>query len=309
MKTRNRIFLVGLLVAVLGVFAWLVLRQSREPDYQGRPLTFWLAGYDEANYLLAHPGGPSPPTRGQADEAIRQIGTNAIPLLLGMLQQHESKTKVAIMRLLQRQNFIKFRFALESQDYKAYCGFTALGIAASNAVPRLIAIFERDPAPLPQLGIPVIWGYMGVSAGRASPVLFRHGLTHTNALVRNNSIHALRQIHADAKLVVPAMIESLKDPDEMVRAQAVRTLGAFGKNAEAAVPALVELWRKEPPPVRFKPGSIDGTAVGTSWGPSQFSWGPGPPDVAKLAMEALQSIDPEAAAKAGIKGGATWSAP
>src|SRR4051794_10793082 len=83
MKTKRlRIVLAVLLVAMIGGLAWLASRQ-REPMYQGQPLSYWLGGYD------------SPPltnvTPSQADAAVRQLGTNAFPVLLRRLQQRDSK--------------------------------------------------------------------------------------------------------------------------------------------------------------------------------------------------------------------------
>jgi len=85
MGKKRRILWAVLLVAVVAAVVWLSM-PSPEPVYQGKRLSYWLAGYDSGNYNVAHPKGPSPPTQEQANEAIRQIGTNAFPALLRMLQ-------------------------------------------------------------------------------------------------------------------------------------------------------------------------------------------------------------------------------
>ena len=69
--------------------------------------------------------------------------------------------------------------------------------------------------------------------------------SHTNAVVRNNSIAALGKIKAEPTLVLPALIKCLNDPIPFVRAQAANSLAKFGKEAQSAVPALLELRRKE----------------------------------------------------------------
>ncbi|MDB6112696.1 MAG: repeat-containing protein, partial [Pedosphaera sp.] len=238
MKTKwFRIVLVVLLLAVAGGLAWQASRQ-REPMYQGKPLSYWLGGYD------------SPPltnvTPSQADAAVRQLGTNAFPVLFRRLQQRDSEFRITIMRLLQKQHVISIPVAPPDQNYAAVQGFDALGPQASNAVLRLIEVFDSDPHPFPQQAVPVILRRIGPSARQAIPALLR-GMTHTNATVRNNAICAIHQIRAEPKVVVPALMKCLNDPDIFVRAQAARALGAMGQDAQPAVPGLLELWRREPP--------------------------------------------------------------
>src|ERR1035441_5937037 len=64
-------------VGALGTLFWWAMRQTGEPAYRGRPLTSWVhQGY-----------GPSA-TREQlqrANEAVRAIGTNALPFWVKML--------------------------------------------------------------------------------------------------------------------------------------------------------------------------------------------------------------------------------
>jgi hypothetical protein len=295
MKTkRYHMLLVVLLVAVVGGLAWEVVRQ-REPMYQGKPLSYWLDGYSQPPLTNVTPT--------QADAAVRQLGTNSFPELFRRLQQRDSGFKIMIMRLLEKQSVIKIPFAPRNANYTAVTGFKALGPQASNAVPRLIEIFDSDPHLFPQQAIPAILGDIGPSAQQAIPALLR-GMTHTNSFVRYNAIFAIGRIHPEPKVVVPALITRLNDPDILVRAQAARALGAFGKDAQPAVPVLLELWRREPP--RSNTSSeitiLFNTLVGSSWADaSGMLSGTSPPDMGALAGTALQSIDPAAAAKAGLK--------
>jgi len=306
MGKKFRIVLAIFFVACLGVLIWQAQRQQ-EPVYHGKPLSFWLEGYDIGNYNHTHPKGPSPPTYDEANDAIRQIGTNAIPNLLRMLQQPDSKLKTTIIGLLEKQHLIKSPFGYASRNFKAYHSFVVLGSRASNAVPRLIEIFDRDHSAFCQQAVPAILGHIGPAASQATPTLL-WGMTHTNGIVRGNSIFALRQIYPDPKLVLPALIRSLNDPETRVRAQAVCSLGALGEDAQAAVPTLLELWRKEPQsPPRNLIMSLDGGIVSSSWGTNAFPFNA--PDVVSLTRDALRYIDPEAATKAGIKNNGERSDP
>ncbi len=309
MGKKFRIALAILVVAFLGAVFWQAQR-PQEPVYHGKPLSYWLEVYDFGSYGFAHPNGPAPPTRYEANDAIRQIGTNAVPFLLQMLQQRDSKFKLTIIRLLQKQHFINIPLAPIDRNSKAYDGFVFLGSGASNAVPRLIEIFDRDHSAFCQQAVPAILGNIGPPAAQAVPTLLR-GITHTNETVRANAIFALRKIEAEPKLVVPALIKCLNDPAALVRAQAACSLGAFGEDAQSAVPALIQLWHKEPPrpatPTQPSDGgfvilemSLDGGFVSESW-ETAASYPFNAPDVVASVRDALLSIDPEAAARAGVK--------
>src|SRR6185436_8807900 len=104
-----------------------------------------------------------------------------------------------------------------------------------NAVPDLIVIFDKNPAPFPQTAVPAIIGRIGPAARPAIPAMLR-GLTHTNAMVRNNAIVALGKIHAEPGVVVPGLRKCLSDPNAHVRTQAALALGNFGREAQSAVP-------------------------------------------------------------------------
>jgi len=139
-KTR-RYLLVTLLIAVLGFASWLLLRPDPEPSYQGKPLSYWLEG-------LAL--GSTPPA--QANEAVRQIGTNAIPTLLRMLKMRDSNFKLNFIHFASKHHVISMNYlsyiwfrTAEIRHYEAISGFTCLGSQARSAVPELIKLLA-DPS-------------------------------------------------------------------------------------------------------------------------------------------------------------------
>lgn len=300
MGKKRSIALFILLAAIFGGLTWVVF-QLHEPDpvYQGKTLDYWLTGYNSQNYHLAHPDVPA---WEHASEAIRQMGTNAIPRLLRKLQMRESKAKAIVMKLLRKQQFIKISYAPTTEYWNGYFALSALGSKASNAVPQLVTMLEHDPSAFTQMAVPAILGGIGPAAGQAVPALLREA-AHTNASVRNNAIYALRKIHPEPKLVVPVLVSCLNDTNIVVRAQAVRALGAYGKDAQAAMPAILKLWSNEPPsPAYTERVPAEGCTVAAAWiTVTPASLGLTAPDMGRLAGEALQSIDPEAAAKAGVK--------
>src|SRR6266702_19658 len=90
-----RILAVVLLIAVLVGLGWRVML-LRDPAYQGKSLTVWLRQFEEAKL-----NGPTSryhlsPTEFKAQfveptkNAVRHIGTNALPTLLNLVQAKDT---------------------------------------------------------------------------------------------------------------------------------------------------------------------------------------------------------------------------
>jgi HEAT repeat protein len=244
MGNKRRVIFIALLVAVLGLFAWAVIAlHEREPVYQGKPLSFWLAGYRlQINGVPIDQNG--------ADEAMRHIGTNTIPTLLHMLRKTDSPLKLKLIAFGQKQNLLKISFTPATiYNHEAEEGFRALGPLGSNAVPELIRLYDHPLSPESQIKIAFMFNQIGPAAEAAAPSLL-HGLTNADSGVRYCAILGLGGISAESALVVPALIKCLSDPDTNVQTMAAIVLGGYGKDAKAAVPTLVELakdqWRSPP---------------------------------------------------------------
>lgn len=256
--------LAVLLVAGLGGLAWLVLRPC-EPVYQGKPLSFWLGGY----YSIQRERTGDEASYNQGAKAVRQAGTNAIPILLRLLRAKDTVLTFRILRLAQKQPFIKLRHSSALlRSTRAAEGFAILGADGKGAVPALIEIYEQN-LPETRLATVAALGSIGPAAKPAVPLLLQ-GLNATNYYVRAAYITALGQIHGEPALVVPALLGFLY-PDIEARGPAAEALGKFGPEARRAVPALVAL--------------LNDNAMG----------------VRASAATALKAIDPEAADKAGVE--------
>ena len=132
----------ALLLGAIVFRAW----SHAEPSYQGRPLSAWLREYDkfeDAAYVHAAPPKPWP------YDAVRHIGTNAIPWLLKSLRQRDSRLKIEVMRLVKLQSVLKLHFtpARVRRD-RAAQAFGTLGLTAKPAIPALIELLgEPDARP------------------------------------------------------------------------------------------------------------------------------------------------------------------
>lgn len=298
MRSRFRIPLFFLPIAIVGVALWL-FAPSPEPVCQGKPLGYWLAFYES--------GGPL-----QADAAVRQMGSNTTPVLIRLLQEPNPDLRDRVWAILQKCHLTKAQFAPDHlHNMDAYYAFLALGPLASNAVPRLISMLERDSSLFSQQAIPRILGKIGPSSEAAIPLLVQR-TTNANAYVRVNSITALGQIHGRPQSVVPALINSLNDPFVSARIEAARSLGAFGKDAQSAVPSLLQLRHREilnaasePAFVPLPGGGYDPRVGPNGIAPSvarkNLGWHVFPEDAVAAATNALKQIDPLAAVDPDVK--------
>ena len=173
-----------------------------EPTFQGRSLSGWL-----------EEGFPYPNQEGcddaETDNAVLQIGTNALPTLLRLLQARDSDTKLRVVGLLQKQTFVKVR---HTPDYilngRAACAFRLLGPKARSAVPALVEICDRNISFYSQFYTFKALGYIGPAARDAIPALVKWA-TNSGCLVRLDAIEALADIHAEPQRIVSALTNVL----------------------------------------------------------------------------------------------------
>jgi HEAT repeats len=264
-KQRRNLQLAALLaVALVSALIWLALRPREpadEPVYEGKRLSEWLT-FGRSGYFA--PG---------AEDAIRHIGTNALPTLLQMLRANDSRLKLQFVALAQKQHFVRLHYVPAAQiNWEAMSAFRVLGPTAGGAVPGLIKILDEKVSDGSQWSVIDSLGWIGPAASPAAPSLLRTvGDTNARPDARVNAAWALVHIQADPGLVVPALIKCLGDPNWTVRMDASESLGQMGSDAQAAVPALLVLLKDTNPNVRAE------------------------------AEQALKTIDPEAAAQAGVK--------
>ena len=133
MRKTRAAAITALVVALLGGFLWILLnRGEREPVYQGKTLHYWLSAY--------WPGGSRPTEQNKI--AVRQIGTNAIPILLQWISARDSSIKKKMVTWISRHPWVPFRLESEvDRNMLAASGFSILGKSqASSAVPALVEI-------------------------------------------------------------------------------------------------------------------------------------------------------------------------
>src|SRR6266404_522741 len=124
MRKGLQIALVVFLVAIASLVMWQVFH-NREPAYQGKRLTVWIDEFAKS-WLF-------PDARGEAQAAIREIGTNALPLLLQWTAAQDSVLKKKVMVLVARQRLFKISMPSED-DYDPWLGTGGLRAGFSISV-------------------------------------------------------------------------------------------------------------------------------------------------------------------------------
>ena len=263
---------------------------AAEPAYSDKALSEWLfeLGLSSSVYESIYhpqPGEPAPA------EAIRQIGSNAIPMLLDILGATAQNRERVLGRLKSkaiRDKFHNKNVPLDDLQDTAVQGFGVLGTNAVSAVPKISKLLRQTEtayaaaAALTELGPEgfaaltngmsdkdlagvVVWtvGHKGGGDVQTLTRLLMGTLKSPDWSTRGNAAMFLGG--KDATLAVPVLITMLDDSAYYPRERAAIALSSYGPAAEAAVPKLLSLYTN-------------------SWVP-EYMW-------------ALKAIDTNAAAKA-----------
>jgi hypothetical protein len=179
------IFGIALLLTIYG--------QQSEPRYQDRPLTFWLRGFES----------DLPQTRWQSAEAIRRIGTNALPVVIRQLQKkpptQESWLRQKFRSVLALAKINLPRPAIERRE--ALAAIDALGPTAKNAVPALERLLHETPPDPQALLVLARIGSDGV------PALTR-ALTNDEKVIRYGARACLDMQQSHSEVVFPTTLQN-----------------------------------------------------------------------------------------------------
>jgi HEAT repeats len=235
-SSRPKTFDVLAILLLLGLLWFLADQVPHDPVYRGKALSLWLQTYDSSS-----PFGRGSREWNEADEAVRHIGTNAIPALLQMLRERDTDLKVRMAALAQKQRVINIHFVpAPVRNIEASRAFIVLGDVAKDAVPDLMKIYDENISLESQSAIEDVFSWIGPAAKPAIPLLLR-AANNSNNQVRANALWALGEIHAEPQLCVPKLTQALGDSDAWARTSAAHALGKFVTYAQSAVPALMEL--------------------------------------------------------------------
>jgi HEAT repeats len=235
MSTRYRLLISALIFALVSILLWALIAPAPEPRYQGKPLSYWLTGFDSPHAADFDYDWPSRP---QAHEAVSQIGTNAIPTLLRFLRQRNPGLKQKLLVLVHDRSFIKLPFHPDpaADVYERVNGtgwaFQTLKSQASNAVPALIQIYSENISRRSRATCLEALCEIGPSARPAIPVLL-DATTDGDVMTRFWAVMALSAIDEDTPAVTKALVHALNDSNSGIRDEAANALLSLDPKAAA----------------------------------------------------------------------------
>ena len=185
----------------------------------------------------------------KAQDAIRALGTNALPSLVALVTQKGDTRKTS--------------------QQLAVAGFGALGSNAAPAIPALTKLLD-DPLPGVRSVAADCLQAIGPVASNAVPRLLST-LNDSDADVRKSAVRALMIIPGKSTVVVPALIAFLDGPRrdtnsaEFEKAASLAALRRYARTSPVALSAMRRMTNDPDANVRFKAGlylrSIEGPSV------------------------------------------------
>lgn len=288
LRTRG----VGLALAiVVSIVAAAVLLTHPEPRWNGRTVSEWLLRLDRYQSGLRQSGGvlgmgsrvsmgpaaaESPEMQRRrmvearseiefAREALRQMGTNGIPIMGGMLEAMDSNLRREMVGWVRRQPWIRWQPRLDQEWHRI--GGEGFKIIRDEAVPDLLSrlktgnaagrrnaalllgeIQTRGPTVIPRLAMAMrdsdrtvrMFAAQALARWGPGPVETWIGaLSDPEAGIRGIAAEALSRMGRRADSARPHLLKLLADSEVEVQTAAVQALGSMGEDSEGFVDFLL----------------------------------------------------------------------
>lgn len=266
---------------VLALIAFLAYRPStREPSYNGHPLSYWITvlGYPSSGGTLPIPDGR------EAINAVIEIGAAATPWLVKWIQFDPPRWKRTLAsglgripfapakRLAHRltdptlANGTELAFTIlgprampafddlcrlmnnTNSPNRAIAAAKALACLGTNALPPLLAAVTNAHHPAHLVALDTISRMRDLkrAANQVVPAIANYLNGTNNSTDQILAITTLGHLDALPEISVPALASCLKSTNSTVKVFSANTLGAFGEQATAAIPALTDAALADP---------------------------------------------------------------
>jgi hypothetical protein len=201
------------------VVAYGLLKPRNEPRYQGRDLSDWLEEYSAS--------GRRDWDR-DAEIAVRNIGTNALPYLVKWATYKTPAWRTSLGKKLPA-------FITAGEDWfggndlwrshRAWMGLRILGTNAVSVVPELLQTFEFTQRPTE-------WGVISdvlVNLGEDAAPALKAGLANPNLPGRDHFIYVLSAMtyRYGTNICLPILVEALDHEDLQVRCAATNMINRY----------------------------------------------------------------------------------
>ena len=217
-----------LLFWILIATAFRLSARAAEPSYNGKPLSEWLLILKE---------GHTESGEQDAQAAIRQIGTNGIPVMVNLISVYDDWSAKRVLSKLHNKDITAYVKWDENPYSRAKSlrelglnGFSILGTNAESAVPQIIKAMSYSDEAARAL---TMIGPKGFSA-------LTNALNDSNSSVRDAIIRALgKGSGGDPEVIKQLLVNALKDPDTLIRLHAADILR--DKAPDAVIATLMPL--------------------------------------------------------------------
>jgi hypothetical protein len=222
-RTKRTKIIFVVLFSVASIVAILAIRNDNdEPRYNGKRLSQWLTLYRLDVY------GQKTPEFTQAEEAVRRIGTNALPYFMKWIRYEPPAWRQRVMRYVPTRvgDNETFQNWIEGGDERraslASLGLGILGTNALSVLPELTTRMNDSSAPKTSRRAIFALASMGESA---VPVL-QEALQDRNQTNRSRIVYSFRLMAFErgTNVILPYLIESLTNDDRFVRTAATNVI-------------------------------------------------------------------------------------
>jgi len=193
------IIIVGLLTTIVSAGCLTGSHpKANEPSYQGRSLSEWLGDFD--NHTL-------PKSQAIAADAIRHIGSQAVPFLVDRLSETRLKQfKLEMQKWQDKQEVAVCSAARPANPrQEALAALDALGSVSADALPALEKLLHDDPPDPRAL-------YVAARIGPAGVPLLTESLTNEVKVVRLSAQVCLDMMSSHSKVLYPKIPVGLDAP-------------------------------------------------------------------------------------------------
>ena len=252
---------------------------EREPRYQGRPLSYWLA----------HNNDP------KVEAALDHIGTNALPFLLKWIRYERPHWRNV---LFEKAPSSLEKFTISGAELRANASGVAiayLGTNAAAALPELTTLARDTNAP--ETAIRATWALASIGPGGIQPLLaIARDTNNPNGdivmaalgtavegpfpplkvaalaeltgesnppAIRELSLRSLGDLVSIPALALPPLIHSFTNaaPDSVIWITALSAIRSFGADATNILPVLTNALMDPSPRVRLAASNTINTIV------------------------------------------------
>jgi HEAT repeat protein len=263
MRKRVQIAVAVVVVAVVGVAVWQWLRERQTgPVYRGKRLDYWLRQYAEQT-----------PKGSEATNAFRQLGERAVPWLVQRLEAPDPfgswYLRICDGYEHYLPKFLADRLPESHHIETRLAALNALAMLAPSAHSAMTAIINALTNEDVEIGrtAALALGTLGPVTSNVVPALVSAMTTNLDWYEEGNAMYSLGVIRPVTTNAISALVNAMKNG----RCEAAEALGNMGPSGASAALELLTAIR-----------SADMM-------------------MSEAASTALLKIDPEAAAKAGVK--------